>query len=109
MRRRVEQVGDLHTGIAIDEMQHPMVRPAEVEFLQHVVGIGHEVPVGKEQKLDQVPDRLALGGRGRGPLRRRNAGLRGKNYVSHVDIFLFDCYSTSHANEMIVRGSPVAI
>ena len=63
----IEQVGDLHAGVAVDEMQHPVVRAAEAELLQHVVGIGHEVPVGKEQKLDQVPDRLALGGDAAGP------------------------------------------
>ena len=57
----VEQVRDLHAGIAVDEMQHPVMRAAEAELLQHVVRIGDEVPVGKEQKLDQVPDRLALG------------------------------------------------
>ncbi len=54
----VEQFGDLHAGIAIDEMQHPVVRPPEAEFLQHIVGIADEVAIGEKQQLDDVPDRL---------------------------------------------------
>ena len=30
--QNVEQVGDLHAGIAIDEMQHAMVRAAKLSF-----------------------------------------------------------------------------
>ena len=52
----VEQFGDLHARIAVDEMQHPVVRAAEAEFLQHVVGIADEVAIGEEQKLDDVPE-----------------------------------------------------
>ncbi len=55
----VEQVGDLHAGIAVDEMQHPVVRAAEAELGQHVVRIADEVAIGEEQQLDDVPDRLA--------------------------------------------------
>ena len=54
----VEQLGDLHAGIAVDEMQHPVMRAAEAELGQHVVGIADEVAIGEEQKLDDVPDRL---------------------------------------------------
>jgi hypothetical protein len=43
-------------------MEHPVVRPSEPELLQNLVRIGHEVPVGKEQKLDQIPDRLTARG-----------------------------------------------
>ena len=60
--QHVEQVGDLHARVAVDEMQHAVMGPPEVEFGQHVVGIADEVAVGEEQKLDDVPDRL--GGRG---------------------------------------------
>ena len=56
----VEQFGDLHAGIAVDEMQHPVMRAAEAELRQHVVGIADEIAIGEEQKLDDVPDRLAL-------------------------------------------------
>ena len=46
----VEQFGDFHAGIAIDEMQHAMMRPAEAEPLQHLVRIADEVAIGKEQQ-----------------------------------------------------------
>ena len=55
----VEQVGDLHARIAVDEMQHAVVRAAEAELGQHLVGVADEVAVGEEQELDEVPDRLA--------------------------------------------------
>jgi hypothetical protein len=83
-------------------MQHPMMRAAEPEFLQHVVGVGDEVPVGKEQKLDQVPHRLALAGRAAGLGSTREACITRKNYVSHIDIFRFDCYSKARFRERIV-------
>ena len=56
--QNVQQVRDLDAGIAIDEMQHPMVGAAKAKFGQNIVGIADEVPVGKEQKLDEVPHRL---------------------------------------------------
>ena len=61
--QKVEQVGDLHARVAVDEMQHAVMRAAKPEFGEHLVGIADEVPVGEEQKLDQVPDRLAPPGR----------------------------------------------
>jgi hypothetical protein len=54
----VEQLRNLHAGIAIDEMQHPVMGAPETEFRQHVVGIADEVAIGEEQELDDVPDRL---------------------------------------------------
>ena len=36
--QNVEQLGDLHAGIAIDEMQHAMMRAAEAELVQHLSG-----------------------------------------------------------------------
>src|SRR3954462_15411778 len=83
----VEQVGNLHARVPVDEMQHPVMRAAEPEFLQNVVGVRGEVPVSKEQKFDQIPYRLA---RGSTVTSRVLARLGRKNYVSHVDIFLFD-------------------
>src|SRR6185369_13201633 len=100
----LQEVGDLHARIAIDEMQHAVVRPPEAEFLQDVIRIRDKVPVGKEQKLDQIPDRLALGRpRNIRGGRRARAGLR-KNYVSHVDIFLSVCYQRRGFHERIVLG-----
>src|SRR6185295_14258777 len=49
--------------------------------------------------------RLALGRARAGPGLFRTAGITRKNYVSHVDIFLFDCYSRARFDEMIVRGT----
>ena len=66
----VEQVGNLDAGIAVDEMQHPVMGAAEAELFEHVVGIAHEVAVGEEQELDHVPDRL-IGGPRRGIRRAR--------------------------------------
>ena len=63
--QHVEQVGDLEAGIAVDEMHHPVMRPAEAERLELMVGIADEVAVGEEQQLDDVPAQFA-GPRGRG-------------------------------------------
>ena len=62
----VEQLRNLHAGIAIDEMQHPVMGAPEAEFRQYLVGITDEVAIGEEQELDQVV-RHRLGG---GPERR---------------------------------------
>ena len=43
-------------GIAVDEMQHPVMGAPEAELGQHLVRLAHEIAVGKEQQLDQVPD-----------------------------------------------------
>ena len=42
---------------------HAVVGPPEGESRKHFVGIADEVAVGKEQELDQVPDRLVQGAR----------------------------------------------
>ena len=57
--QNVEQVGDLHPGIAVDEMQHAMVRPAEAELGQNLIRIADEIAIGEEQKLDEIEIRLA--------------------------------------------------
>ena len=99
----VEQVGDLHAGMAVDEVQHPVMRPAEAELGQHVVGIADEVAVGEEQQLDEVPDRLAAVQAAARPGRLAGALRRAGNiYVSHIDIFRFDCYPKSRLRERIV-------
>ena len=48
-------------GMAVDEMQHAVMRAAEAEFGERLVGIADEVAIGEEQQFDQVPDRLAGG------------------------------------------------
>ena len=84
-------------------MQHPMMRAAEAELLQHMVRVGDEVPVGEEQQLDEVPDRLACGA-ARSPAcgEPDTPASREKIYVSHIDIFRFDCYSRARFDERIV-------
>jgi hypothetical protein len=37
-------------------MEHAMVRAAEAQFRQHVVGVADEIPISEKQKLDDVPD-----------------------------------------------------
>ena len=73
----VEQVGDLHARVAVDEMQHPVVGAAEAELEQHLVRVADEIAIGKKQELDDVPDRLAAPPRDRGdPLGRLVPGAR---------------------------------
>ena len=75
----VEQVGDRQAGIAVDEMQHAVMRAAEVGLRQDRVGIGDEVAIGEEQELDQVHHRVLSAAAGTS---------RGERmiYVSHIDI-----------------------
>jgi hypothetical protein len=40
-------------------MQHPVMRPAEPESLQLVVGVADEIPVGEEQQLNDIPTQIA--------------------------------------------------
>src|SRR6266545_3691666 len=54
----VQELGNLHARIAIDEMQYPVMGAAEAEFHQDVVGIADEIAIGEKQQLDDVPDRL---------------------------------------------------
>jgi len=54
----VQEVGDLQTRIAADEMQHPVMRPPEPESLELVVGVADEIPVGEEQELDDIPAQI---------------------------------------------------
>src|SRR6185437_4132080 len=44
-----KQVGNLHPGIAVDEVQDTMVGPAETEFEQHFIGIADKIPVREKQ------------------------------------------------------------
>src|SRR5436190_20837945 len=56
----IQEFRNLHAGITVDEMQHPMVRAPEAQLRQHVVGIADEVPIGEEQKLDEIPYRFVV-------------------------------------------------
>ena len=87
-----EKLRDLHAGIAVDEVQDPVMGTAEAELGQHLVGVADEIAVGEKQQLDQVPDGLRpVPGFGR----NRDAHI----YVSHVDIFfgfvtMMPCFAT---------------
>src|SRR5450759_2410188 len=88
----LQQVGDLHAGIAVDEMQHPVMGTPEGELGEHLVRIADEIAIGEEQQLDDVPDRLGRrrrGARALGQAARRGGNLGAHIYVSHVDIFWF--------------------
>src|SRR6202012_1130940 len=45
----LQQVGNFHTGIAIDEMQHAMVGAAKGELAQHLVRIADEITISEKQ------------------------------------------------------------
>jgi hypothetical protein len=90
----------------VDEMQHPVMGPAEPENLQFVVGVADEIAVGEEQQLDDVPAQTRLP-RGRrrlsGRLRIRIAGSILEIYVSHIDISWVQCYKTISRDETLSR------
>ena len=102
----VEEVGNLQPGIAVDEMQHPVMRPSEPERLQLMVGIADEVAVGEEQELDDIPAQLARPGGAGGAFRAPRIGLGGwplEIYVSHIDISSVQCYKTAVRDETLRR------
>src|SRR2546430_475533 len=101
----VEQRRNLHARVAIDEMQHPVMRAAEAELRQHVVGVADEVAIGKKQELDHVPDRLAARfrvGLGRGG----PAGGGSQIYVRPFGIFWFVCFPKPRFREMNLLAIP---
>ena len=57
--QHVEQIGDLQAGIAVDEMHDAVMRAAEPERLQLMVGVADEIAVGEEQQLDDIPAQFA--------------------------------------------------
>ena len=67
----VEQVGDAQARMAIDEMQHAVMRAAEAEILEDGVGIAGEIAIGEEQQLGEF-EQLRLG---QGALARRAAAI----------------------------------
>jgi hypothetical protein len=68
--QNIQQLGDRQTRIAIDEMQHAMMRAAKSVVIEDGIGFGHEIAVSEKQQLDQfdgsgvaVPCRSSLFGR----------------------------------------------
>ena len=54
----VEEVGDADAGMAVDEMDDAVMGAAEAVAEQRGVGIGDEVAIGEEEKLDERDLRL---------------------------------------------------
>jgi hypothetical protein len=91
----VEQVRDFKPGMAIDEMEHPMVGPSQTVFGECGIRFASEVSISEEQQLnDGEEPRVRSGGRcpARLPIRWRLASAQQtRDYVSHVDLFGPDC------------------
>src|SRR5579872_5665827 len=90
-------------------MQNAVMGPPERKLAQHRIRIADEIPIGEEQKFDDVPDRLSRprlprSGRRRPVSRDRRAGSQ--IYVSHIDLFSFYCYKNSRTDERIVPELP---
>jgi len=58
----IEQPGHRDPRTAVDEVDRPVMRPAQPALCQHRVRIAREIAIGKEQKLD-APAQLAIGQR----------------------------------------------
>jgi hypothetical protein len=87
-------------------MHHPVVRPAEAEHFQLVIGVADEIAIGKEQQFDDIPAQFSGLRRRRSAFDRPRIGAgRGtrKIYVSHVDISWVQCYKTTAAYEILDR------
>jgi hypothetical protein len=81
--------------MAIDEMQHAVMRASEAELGQRRIRLPGEVTVGEEQQLDEG-DELRIGASCRRPARalinrRPMPAQELGSYVSHVDLFGPDC------------------
>ncbi len=49
----VEQIDHSQPRMPVDEMQHPVMRPAEAEILEDGVGIAGEIAIGEKQQLGE--------------------------------------------------------
>src|SRR4029079_16865111 len=88
---------DLQSGVTVDEMHHPVMRSAETEYLEFMVGIADEIAVGGEQQLDDIPAQtgIARGGGARVGRPRFGGGLGTREvYVSHIDVSWVQCSQT---------------
>ena len=105
--QEVEQFGHRKARAAVDEIQHAMMGAAEIVAQQQPVGVADEIAIGEKQGLDQVEHRLGAARlrRARGKARRRLLRCKASSmrlsrflaakYVSSIDIFQVDCYSSS--------------
>ncbi len=58
----LEQVGHAQRRVAVDEMQHAVMRPTEREFGKHRVRLPRKIAVGEEQQLDEGEE-MGIGAR----------------------------------------------
>src|SRR5689334_6505022 len=56
--QNAEKLADRDVRVAADEMDDPVMRPAEAVFGKDLVGLGGKIPIGEEQQLDPLPDLL---------------------------------------------------
>jgi len=75
-----------------------VMRPAEAEGLELIVGIADEIAVGEEQQLDDVPAQIGVARRGAARLSGTCGGTR-EIYVSHIDVSWVQCYKTISRDE----------
>jgi len=47
--QHVQEVGHFQTGVAVDEMHDPVMRPAETERLELMIGVAHKIAIGEKQ------------------------------------------------------------
>src|SRR6187399_28666 len=104
----LEQVRDLHAGVAVDEMQHPMMGASETKLEQHLVGIADEITIGEKQQLNDVPNGLASRPTRRTAFCQTRAGDSGfaHIYVSHIDIFCFYVTKTVSETKGLYQKGP---
>jgi len=90
----------------MDEMHDTVMRTPEPEDLQLMIGVTDEIPVGKEQQLDDIPTQIsrpvAWGSLFGGPRIRVRRGSR-EIYVSHIDISWVQCYKNIGDDEILSR------
>src|SRR5665213_757514 len=109
----IEQVGNSHAGVAIDEVNDAMVRAAETVTEQRGIRVGDKIAVGKEEQFDEGDLGLLIDGNRRGhrgdsalaTFCRRVAPL--EIYVSHVDIFSVVWYLNDAGRER--RTNPCGV
>ncbi|MCY1240763.1 hypothetical protein D9M72_536250 [compost metagenome] len=80
--QRVQEVGDGHAGLAVDEMDDPVMRPPKAALFEDRIRVGGEVAIGKEEQLDDLEiDRVIIGG-GIGEIPGVLFGLAGHAVIS---------------------------
>ena len=83
----VEQFGNGESGLAIDEMQHPMVSASKIVVAKDAVGVAHEVAIGEEEQLNEII-RGALG-----------EGAAADDFLTHGG----DCFRHGLSNPVVYR------